>query len=127
MLVECHRHSLAASADGDARIDLTFLDSLGQRVGVVGIVTAQVAVATEVLIWILVFFQILDDELLQRIACVVAGNSYCLNFHKLFRFYEPLRSRRGSAGLRLNVYAKNAFTCLYTFSAVKPSFSSSTL
>ena len=64
VLVECHGHALAATADGDTGIDLTIGDGLSECVSELGIVSADVAVCTIVLIGHIVTLKILDHEFL---------------------------------------------------------------
>ena len=83
MLVQGHDHSLTAAADGDTGIDLTALDGFCQRMGEIGIVNTLVTICTEVLVRIALLLEILKDELLEGESCVIAGDTYCLYFHKL--------------------------------------------
>ena len=81
MLVQRHVDALAAAADGNARIHLALLDALGQRMAKVTVVARLLGVRAIVLVLIALLFKILLDELLQSKASVIAGESYCLNFH----------------------------------------------
>lgn len=81
MLVERHAYAFAAAADSYAGINFAALHALGQSMAEVGIIAAKVAVCAIVLVGVAVALQILQDELLQREACVVASYSYCLYVH----------------------------------------------
>ena len=83
MLVECDADAFATAANGNARINLTALDSLAQGVPEVGIIAAKVTVCTEVFVGIAMLFQVLEHVLLQCEACVIASYSNCLYFHIL--------------------------------------------
>lgn len=86
MFIERYGHTLAATTYSDARIALSALYSLGQGMGKIGVVATEIAVASKVLIGIIVLLQILYHELLHREACMVAGYSNCLYFHNLLFF-----------------------------------------
>ena len=81
VLVQRDADTLAATADGDTGIYLTALDTLGQSMTEVGIVNRCIAPSTVVLIGVALLFQVLEHELFQRVACVIASYTYCLYFH----------------------------------------------
>ena len=60
MLVERDADTLATAANGNARINLTALDSFAQGMAEVGIIAAKVAVCTEVLVGIAMLFKVLE-------------------------------------------------------------------
>ena len=76
MLVECHADAFAAAAYGNACGHFACIDGLAQSVTEVGIVTTLLAVGATVNIFNAVCSEILFDVLLERKACVVAGQSY---------------------------------------------------
>ena len=81
MLVERHRHTFTTTADSDTGIYFTAFDTFSQCVGKIGIINTLVTVRTIIFIRISVFFQILNHELLQCVACMVTSQSYCFYFH----------------------------------------------
>ena len=102
MLVQCHSDAFSAAADGDAGTAFSFFNGNGQRVRIVGLVTAVRCVGSELLIFPSFVFQPLLDVLFQL--------------------------KSGMVGCKSNYFHQSiVFTWLYTFSAVKPSFSSNTL
>lgn len=82
VLVQRDGHAFAATAYTNTRIAFTALDGLGQRMGVVGIVAREIAVATEILIGVALLLEIIDDKFLEWIASVVASQSDGFDFHK---------------------------------------------
>lgn len=81
VLVKRDSHTLTATANGDARIGFTTLDTFSQWMGEVRIVYALITVGTIILHRIAFFLQVLKYELLEWITCVVRCQTYCLDFH----------------------------------------------
>ena len=81
VLVERDADTLAGTADSDTGIDLTTLNALGQSVTEVWIIDTRVTPSTIVLVGITLLLKILEHELLQCVACVIASYANCLYFH----------------------------------------------
>ena len=81
MLVECHADAFAAATYGNACGHFACIDGLAQSVTEVGIVTTLLAVGAIVNIFNAVCSEILLDVLLERKACVVAGQSYLCHWN----------------------------------------------
>lgn len=101
MLVQCDADAVSAAADGNAGIALTGFYGERQRMGEVRIVYTLGGVGAEIFVLPALCLEPLLYVLFQFISGMVGTDSY--RFHNI------------------------AFTWLYTFSAVKPNFSSSTL
>ena len=80
VLVECHVYTFSAAADTDTGINLSFLYAFGQCMAEIAVVAAKIAVCTVVFVWISMFLEILDNEFLQWISCVVTCYSNCFYF-----------------------------------------------
>ena len=81
VLVECHGDTLATATDGNTRINLATLNTLGQGMTIVGIVNRSIAPCSIVLKGIAFLFEILQHELLQGIASMITGNSNTFYIH----------------------------------------------
>jgi hypothetical protein len=82
VLVQRNADAFARTADGDTRIDLTTLDALSKSMTEVGIIDRGVTPSTVVLIGVALLFQVLEHELLKWVACMIAGYTYSLYFHR---------------------------------------------
>lgn len=81
VLVERHADAFAAAAHSYAWIDFAIFDSFCKFVAELGVVAAFFGICAVVLVGDALFVEILLDELLELKCCVVAGQSYCLDFH----------------------------------------------
>ena len=81
MLVQRDRDAVGAAAHRDAARKLAFFDRLGQRVRVVGVVAALLAVAAEIVHVVAFRVEVADDEFLELVAGVVAGDTDFLIVH----------------------------------------------
>ena len=81
VLVQGDRDTLARATDGNARINLTTLDTLSQSVAKVRIIDTCIAPSTIVLVGITLLFEVLEHKLLKSEACVITGYANCLYFH----------------------------------------------
>lgn len=93
VLVKRHGDALTTAADGNARINFTALDTLGQGMSVVGIVNGGIAPCSIVLNGVSFLFEILQNELLQGKTSVIAGYSNTFYFH-IFFIKKSQSSRR---------------------------------
>ena len=64
VLVQCDRDTLATATDGNTRINLATLDTLGQCVSEIGIVYTGIAPCTIVLNGVTLLLQVLEHKLL---------------------------------------------------------------
>ena len=71
VLVQRHADAFTAAADGYARIAFPVFYSLGQRMGIVGIVATGFRIRAEILIGIAFFGEVFLHELLECVSCVV--------------------------------------------------------
>ena len=71
VLVQRHADAFAAAADGYARIAFPVFYGLGQRMGIVGIVSTGFGIRAEILIGITFFGEVFLHELLECVSCVV--------------------------------------------------------
>ena len=78
MLIECDADAFAASADGDARIDLFIFYATGQSMSEVRVVAALLCVGSVVVKLKTFSIEIFLDVLFECKASVVAGDSYYL-------------------------------------------------
>lgn len=98
VLVKRHGDALTTAADGNAGINLTALDTLGQGMSVVGIVHGGIAPCSIVLNGVSFLFEILQHELLQGKTSVIAGYSNTFYFHIFL--LKNHRVHRGDGGHR---------------------------
>ena len=75
MLVESHAYAVACAAESYRRIDIATLDSLGTRMGEVGIVATLGAVSAEIDIFYTLSLEITLDQRFHLITCVVAAQT----------------------------------------------------
>ena len=98
VLIKRHGDALTTAADGNAGIDFTALDTLGQGMAVVGIVHGGIAPCAIVLNGVSFLFEILQHELLQGKTSVIAGYSNTFYFHIIL--LKNHRVHRGDGGHR---------------------------
>lgn len=92
MLVERDGHTLARAADAYGTRKLTLLQCLGHRVGIVGVVTTLLRVATEIEHLEALGREVARQKLFQVVACVVASDTYFIHIVMFYVFYDASRT-----------------------------------
>ena len=109
MLVASHGDTVAGRADSDTELIFSFLHSLRHRMGEIRVITALVAIATEIFYFSAVILQEELDSLLESKSCVVTGQRN-RHFTKWFHIV---------VFLKFSLYRYNVISLYRDFDAVK--------